>query len=162
MAGLGSDTSPGNIRQVLASNSAPTKNKTLKGHETISDPSTFQVEDQTYFLNKGELVNFQGNNYSEHKACIPYCISQHNVSIMYKALINRGAKGDTCGDDMIVLEGSERFVYGIGLAGHKAIQLISILKGDVIATFHQMTLLGRCNSILSCLKMGAYGADIND
>ena len=57
---------------------------------------------------------------------------------------------------MLVLEGSERFVYVVGLAGHKVSQLrivtsqalISSHKGDVIATFHQMALLGKRSCIL--------------
>jgi hypothetical protein len=38
---------------------------------------------------------------------------------MDKALIDCGANGGICGDDMVVLEGSERFVDVFGLAGHK-------------------------------------------
>jgi hypothetical protein len=71
---------------------------------------------------------------------------------------------------MLVLEGSERYVDVFGLAGHKVSQLqivtaqslITTHKGDAIATFHQMALLGKGKSILSCLQMEAYGADIND
>jgi hypothetical protein len=40
--------------------------------------------------------------------------------------------------------------------------LVTTHKGDVIATFHQMALLGKGKSILSCLQMEAHGADIND
>jgi hypothetical protein len=39
---------------------------------------------------------------------------------------------------------------------------VSSHKGDAIATFHQMAWLGKGKSILSCLQMEAYGADIND
>ena len=54
------------------------------------------------------------------------------------------------------------------LAGHKVSQLrivtaqalISTHKGDAIATFHQMAMLGKSKSILSCLQMEAYGAAI--
>ena len=35
-------------------------------------------------------------------------------------------------------------------------------KGDAIATFHQMALLGKGKSILSCIQMEHYGAEIND
>jgi hypothetical protein len=57
-----------------------------------------------------------------------------------------------------------------GLAGHKVSQqrivtaqaLIPTHKGDAIAMFHQMALLGKGKSILSCLQMEAHGADIND
>jgi hypothetical protein len=40
--------------------------------------------------------------------------------------------------------------------------LVSTYKGDAIAIFHQMALLGKGKSILSCLQMEAHGADIND
>ena len=71
---------------------------------------------------------------------------------------------------MLVLEGSERFVDVSGLAGYTVSQLrivtaqafISTHKGDAIATFHQMALLGKGKSILSCLQMEAFGADINN
>jgi hypothetical protein len=56
------------------------------------------------------------------------------------------------------------------LAGHKVSQLridtaqalVTTHKGDAIATFHQMALLGQGKSILSCLQMEAYDTDIND
>jgi hypothetical protein len=170
MAGRGSDTSPGDIRHVLAADRSSNKNKTRKANETNSAPSTFQVGDMTYYLNKGETITFQGHHYSAHMTCIPYRVSQHDVSTMEKALVDRGANGGICGDDMLVLEGSERFVDVFGLAGHKVSQLriitaqalIPTNKGDVIGTFHQMALLGKGKSILSCLQMEAYGADIND
>jgi hypothetical protein len=99
-----------------------------------------------------------------------YRISQHDVATMDKALVVRGAFGGICGDDMLVLEGSERFVDVFGLAGHKASQLrivtaqalIPTNKGDAIATFHQMAFLGKGKSILSCLQMETHGAEIND
>ena len=41
--------------------------------------------------------------------------------------------------------------------------LICTHKGNAIATFHQMALLGKGKSILlSCLQMEAFGAAIND
>jgi threonine dehydrogenase-like Zn-dependent dehydrogenase len=89
---------------------------------------------------------------------------------MEYALVDHGANGGICGSDTKVLEGSERFLDVVGLAGHKASQLhvvtahalVTIHKGDVIATFHQMALLGKGKSIFSCLQMEAHGADIND
>jgi hypothetical protein len=57
-----------------------------------------------------------------------------------------------------------------GLDGHKVSQLcivtaqalIQTHKGDAIATFHQMALLGKGHSILSCIQMESHGAEIND
>jgi hypothetical protein len=40
--------------------------------------------------------------------------------------------------------------------------LVTTHKGDATATFHQMALLSKGKSKLSCLQMEAYGADIND
>jgi hypothetical protein len=62
------------------------------------------------------------------------------------------------------------FVDVSGLAGHKVNQLrivtaqalVTTHKGDAIATFYQIALLGKGKSILSCLQMEAYGSDIND
>jgi hypothetical protein len=92
------------------------------------------------------------------------------VHILSKALVDRGANVGICGDDMRVLEGSERFADVSGLSGHKVSQLhivtaqvlVSTHKGDAIATFHQMALLGKGKSILSCIQMEVFGADIND
>ncbi|MFA9289401.1 MAG: reverse transcriptase domain-containing protein, partial [Weeksellaceae bacterium] len=167
----GRTSSAGDIRQVLAANSTPEKKyKSRKANESVSAPSTVQVGDKTYYLNKGETFTFQGNSYSAHMTQVNYRVGQHDVAVMEKALVDRGANGGICGDDMLVLEGSERFVDVSGLAGHTVTQLrivtaqafISTHKGDAIATFHQMALLGKGKSILSCLQMEAFGADIND
>jgi hypothetical protein len=133
-------------------------------------PNTVDFGGTTYYLNKGETINIHGHQYSAHMANIHYRISQHDIEVMQNALVDRGANGGICGEDMLVLEGSERYVDVLGLAGHKVNQLrivtaqavVSTHKGDAIATFHQMALLGKGKSILSCLQMEAYGADIND
>jgi hypothetical protein len=65
---------------------------------------------------------------------------------MDKALIDRGVNGGICGKDMVVLEGSERFFDGFGLARHKISQLcivtvqalIATHKRNIIATFYQI------------------------
>jgi hypothetical protein len=101
---------------------------------------------------------------------VNYRIGQHDVTTMRYALIDRSENGGICGDEMLVLEGSERFVDVSGLAGHKVSQLrivtaqalINTHMGEPIATFHQMALLGKGKSILSCLHMEAFSADIND
>jgi hypothetical protein len=40
--------------------------------------------------------------------------------------------------------------------------VVSTHKGEAIATFHQMALLGKGKNIFSCLQMEAHGANIND
>jgi hypothetical protein len=52
MAGCGSGTSPGDIRQVLAANHAANMNKTRKANESHSASSIFQFGDMKYYLNK--------------------------------------------------------------------------------------------------------------
>jgi hypothetical protein len=124
----------------------------------------------TYFLNKGETIKFNGQQYSALVTLVHYCFGEHDVASMDQALVDHGANGGIYGEDMRVLEGSERFVDVFGLAGHKVSQLrivtaqalVSTHKGDAIATFHQMALLGKGKSILSCLQMEAFGANIND
>jgi hypothetical protein len=59
--------------------------------------------------------------------------------------------GCVCGDNILVLEGSERFVDVSGLGGPcendvrivTAQAIIEIHKGRVIAVFHQTALLGK-------------------
>ena len=87
-----------------------------------------------------------------------------------KALVDRGANGGICSADMCVVESCERFVDVSGLAGHRENKLrivtaqtvINTHKGPVVAVFHQMALLGKGKSILSCIQMEHFGADIND
>jgi hypothetical protein len=70
-----------------------------------------------------------------------------------------------------ILEGSERFMDVAEISVHKVSQLrivtaqallVTTHRGDVIATLHQMALLGKGTGILSYLQMEAHGADIND
>jgi hypothetical protein len=100
---------------------------------------------------------------------IHYHVGEHAQVVADKYLVDRGANGGHCGDGMLVVEGSEQFVDVSGLAGHKEHQLrivtahalIHTHKGDAIATFHQMALLGKGKSILSCVQREHFGADIN-
>jgi hypothetical protein len=70
---------------------------------------------------------------------------------------------------MSVLEGRKCFVDISGLGRHQENQLrivtvqalIPTHKGNVVAIFHQIALLGKGTSILSCLQMEHYGAEIN-
>jgi major membrane immunogen (membrane-anchored lipoprotein) len=100
----------------------------------------------TYYLNKGESINFLGHNYTAHMTEFHYRGGQHDVADMERALVDHGANGEICGNDMLVLEGSQRVVDVVGLAEHKGNQLqiftaqalVTTHKGDTIAIFHQM------------------------
>jgi len=96
MAGRSSDAS-GDIRQVLAAKRPHPKGKARKVNESQSTPSTVQVGDSTYYLNKGETITFQGQTYSAHATAIHYRVGQHSVTLKDKALVDRGANGGICG-----------------------------------------------------------------
>jgi hypothetical protein len=117
VAGQGS--SSGDICQVRATKRTPDKDKNRQANESKLALSTVHVGDTTYYLKKGETITFQGHQYSSDMTKVNYRISQHDVKTMEYALIDHGANGGICGDDMSILEGSERFVDVSGLAGHK-------------------------------------------
>jgi hypothetical protein len=112
----------------------------------------------TYYLNKGESINI--HSYLAHMTEFHYPVGQHDVADIEHALVNRGANGGICGNYMHILEGSQRFVDVIGLAGHKVNKLqivtyqalVTTHQGDAIATFHQIALLRKGKSILSSCK----------
>jgi hypothetical protein len=103
-------------------------------------------------------------------ALLHHQVGKHHIVQADKALVDRGANGCIVGDDMIIVEGSERHVDVSGLDGHKVSQLcivtskalIQTHKGEAIATFYQMAYLGKGHSILSCIQMEHHGAEIND
>jgi hypothetical protein len=94
------------------------KGRSVKVNEASTTPDTLTIADTTYYLNKGETITFQGHQYFTHSTLIQYCVGQHECASRNMALIDRGANGCICGDDMLVLEGSERFVDVSGLGGH--------------------------------------------
>ena len=60
MAGRSNNnTSAGDIRYVLAAKRSQDKGKSRKVNESKSAPSTVQIGDTTYYLNKGETITFQ-------------------------------------------------------------------------------------------------------
>jgi hypothetical protein len=55
---------------------------------------------------------------------VNYRIGQHDVTTTEYILIDRSANGGICGDDVLVLEGSERSFDVSGIAGHKVNQYV--------------------------------------
>jgi hypothetical protein len=114
-----------------------------------STPRTIQVDDNTYYLYRGDSIKVDGHQYLAHLTNINYGIGQNDIAGMEYALLDCSANSGVCVDDMLVIEASERFVDISGLAGHKVNQLrivsaqalVTTHKGDAIATFHQMALL---------------------
>jgi hypothetical protein len=97
-----SDT--GDICQVLAAKQSNENSKNRKAHESSTAPSSVQVYDVNYYLNKGETITFQGHQYSTHIRLFRYRIGQHNFVHDNKSLVDCGANGGIVGDGMLVLE----------------------------------------------------------
>jgi hypothetical protein len=113
-------TLPGDIRHVIAGKQSHVhkKGNSVKVNKGSTNPDTLTVGDRTYFLNKGETITFQGHQYFTYSTFVQYCIGQNEFTATDMALIDRGANGCACGDDMRVFEGSERYVDVSGLGGH--------------------------------------------
>jgi hypothetical protein len=141
-----------------------------KVNSNESEPGTLKLGYTTGFFNKGETITFNRQQYSDHVTMLHYSVGQHDVASMEKALVDCGANGGIVVTICALLKVVNRFFDVSGLAGHKVSQLhivtaqslVSTHKGDAIATFHQMALLGKGKIILSCIQMEAFGADIND
>jgi hypothetical protein len=77
------------------------------------------VKNTMYYLNKGESISFQGHQYFTQSTMVHYLVGQHQCTNMEKAMVDRGENGGICGDDMIGLEWSEKYVDVSVLAGHR-------------------------------------------
>ena len=116
-----------------------------------------------------EAITCHGHQYSAHIALFHYHVGKYSVIQADKALVDQGAHSGIVGDNIITLEGNERFADVCGLDRHKVSRLriataqkLIQTHGDAIATFHQMAFIGKGHSILSCFQMEDYGAHIND
>jgi hypothetical protein len=109
------------IRHVLAAKQEPCNRKGITEYVINSSAMTFVVTvvNTTYYLNKGELGLSNGNHYSTHETLDRYHGCKHAFKSKEIALIYHDANGCFCGDNMVVLDGSERFVDISGLAGHR-------------------------------------------
>jgi hypothetical protein len=113
------------------------KGKNQKVNASESEPGTLKLGDTTYFLNKGETITSNGQQYSTHVTLVHYSVGQHDDVTMETVIVSRGA--NIRGDFMCVLEGSELFDDVSGLSEHEISQLrivtaqalLSTHKGDV-------------------------------
>jgi hypothetical protein len=126
MTGTKSDA--GDIRKALAAKQASEENNNRKALEAASVPSSIQVGDHTYYLNKNDI------NYTTNMALFHHRVGKHHIVQADKALVDRGANGGIVGDDMIIVEGSERHVDVSGLDGHKVSQLRIVTAQALIQT----------------------------
>jgi hypothetical protein len=70
----GQKSSCGDVCQVLASKQTPDKQKKRHVNEGTSAPSTVTIDGTTYYMHKGETINFQGRQYSAHMTKCYYCV----------------------------------------------------------------------------------------
>jgi hypothetical protein len=84
----GQKSSCGYVRQVLASKQTRDKNKKCQANENTSAPSSVTIDGLTYYLNKREALNFQGNQYTAHMTRCHYCVGQHDISDLEYALVD--------------------------------------------------------------------------
>jgi hypothetical protein len=62
------------------------------------------VDDNTYYLYKGELIEVDGHQYFAHSTNINYWIEQYVIAGMEYVLVDCGSNGGVCVDDMLVVE----------------------------------------------------------
>jgi hypothetical protein len=94
---VGQQSSSGDICHVLAAKRAPDKQQKRQVNESTSAPPTLTMNGDTYYLNKGESIHYQGRQYFSHMTKCHYRVGQHDVADMEYALIDRGANGSICG-----------------------------------------------------------------
>jgi hypothetical protein len=75
----GQHSSSGDIREVPAAKKVPSKQKSREGNLA---PSSLSFNGDTYYLNKGETITFQGHQYTAHVTKFNYQVSQHDVTDM--------------------------------------------------------------------------------
>jgi hypothetical protein len=64
-------TSPGDSQKVLSAKQHPNgKGRPVKVNAASTAPETFSLGDTTNYLNKGEIITFQGCQYSTHATLV--------------------------------------------------------------------------------------------
>jgi hypothetical protein len=124
------------INHVLASKQGNSghKGRSFKEDKTSTTTDTWTTVDATYFLIKDDTITFQGHQYFTYSTMIQYCIGQHKCASNIIALIDSRSNGCFCGDDTLVLEGSEQFVDVSGLGGIPENKLLIVTEQAFIET----------------------------
>jgi hypothetical protein len=86
------------------------------------------------------------------------------------SLIDSGANGGFGGDDVLVIEWTDRFADVTGIDSHELSDLpivtclgkIYTTRGPAIAVMHQYANFGKGKTIHSPAQLGAFGHDVND
>jgi hypothetical protein len=125
-------TSSGVNCHVLTAKQKSDKGKNQKVNASKYEPGNLKVGDTTYFLNKGETITFIGQKYSTYVTMLHYSVGYHDVATMEKVVVDFGLNDGIHGDDMRVLEGSERVVHVSGLAGHTVSQQHPFTNNNIL------------------------------
>jgi hypothetical protein len=78
MTGL--SLSLGDIHNILAAKQELDKGKNQKVKARESEPGTRKLGNTLYFLNKGEMIMINGQQYSAHLTMLHYSVGQHDVA----------------------------------------------------------------------------------
>ena len=114
--------------------------------------------------------HFNIGRHEWHISAIQYQVST-STSNNRGGLVDRGANGGVSGADVRVMFTHPVQVVDItGVENHQIRNVrlgttggvVHTLRGPVIAIFHQQALLGKHDSIFSCVQMEASGCDVND
>ena len=149
-----SSLSPTDIRKVLSSSS--------------SRPNS-QVKFSPGTNNPGEQIELNGKRYRQVDMHASYSVSAHKSS-MRGSLVDRGANGGVAGDDVRIINKTNRFVDVRGIDNHQIVDIpivtaggvVNTQRGPVIAIMHQYAYTGKGKTIHSCGQLEWYKNDVND
>lgn len=159
--------SPGDIRRVLSSQSSrssrPTSRPPIRSNSNSNNISNRNKE-------ANEVV-IDGKRYRQinmHER-VTYNVSNHKAS-KKGSLVDRGANGGLAGDDVRIINKSDRFVDVSGIDHHcmsdlpivTAGAVVNSQRGPVIAIMHQYAYIGSGKSIHSSGQLEWFKNDVND
>jgi hypothetical protein len=134
-----------------------------------SAPSNFGNTSSTTKVSKSE-ISIDGVTYYRASACDVYNVSASKRRDHKDSLVDRGANGGIGGDDVRVLEKTNRDVCIEGIDRHhlKDIPIatvagvMSTLQGPVVGIFHQYAYTGRGPSIHSSAQLEAFMLKVDE
>ena len=115
---------PGHLANVLSTS----KNKNAKGARFIPKSDTNSTKDDEIVINGKKYRQVQSHR-------IHYSVSAHKSKRM-GSLVDRGANGGIAGDDVCIIEKSDRTVDVRGIDSHQITNITIVTAGGVIKTQH--------------------------
>ena len=118
---------------------------------------------------KTKDIILDGKHYREVAMCnIRYCHSHSRIR--RGTLVDRGANGGICGEDVRIIHKSGRIVDVQGIDNHQVVDVPIVTAGAIISTQHgrvililnQYAYIGNGKTIHSSGKMEIFGNEVND